>query len=40
VSDNPMIFGNTESFTETKKVDLPGVIAISTNGSWTLTPKR
>ena len=40
VSDNPVIFGNTDSFTETQKVDLPGVIAISTNGSWSLTPKR
>ncbi len=39
VSDKPLIFGDTDPFTETQKVDLPGVIAISTNGSWTLTPK-
>lgn len=40
VSDQPLLFGDTEPFTETEKVDLPGVIAISTNGSWTLNPKR
>jgi hypothetical protein len=39
-SAKPLIFGNTDPFTETEKVDLPGVIAISTNGSWTLAPKR
>jgi len=36
----PLIFGDTDPFTGTEKVDLPGVITISTNGSWPLTPKQ
>jgi hypothetical protein len=40
VSGKPLIFGDTDPFTETEKVDLPGVISISTNGSWTLIPKN
>jgi hypothetical protein len=39
VSDRPQVFGNDEAFTETFKTDLPGVIAITTNGSWTITPR-
>lgn len=38
-SDTPFVFGNDEAFTETEDTDLPGVIAISTNGSWSITPE-
>jgi hypothetical protein len=37
-SDTPFVFGNDEAFTETEDTDLPGVIAISTNGAWSVTP--
>lgn len=37
-SDQPKIFGNTEAFAEQFDVDLPGVMAIQTNGTWTVTP--
>jgi hypothetical protein len=33
------LFGNDTAFSETVKVDLPGVVAIRTTGSWTVTPK-
>lgn len=38
VSDQPLVFGGDEPLNETYDVDLPGVIAIQTRGSWTLTP--
>ena len=37
-SDSPKLFGNTEAFSEVYDVDLPGVMAIQTNGTWTVTP--
>ncbi|WP_420365249.1 hypothetical protein AAEP80_17065 [Curtobacterium sp. L3-7] len=37
-SANPQLFGNTGAFTESFDVDLPGVMAIQTNGTWTVTP--
>lgn len=37
-SDDPQLFGNDEAFTETYTTDLPGVMAITTNGTWTVTP--
>lgn len=39
-SNEPLIFGNDEAFDEVEKIDLPGVIAISTHGSWTLDQTR
>lgn len=39
VSKEPLIFGDDKAFTETEKIHLPGVIAITTNGRWTVTPK-
>lgn len=39
VSDQPLVFGSDEALTQTYEVDLPGVIAITTNGSWTITPR-
>jgi hypothetical protein len=37
-SDHPQLFGNTDAFSEQFDVDLPGVMAIQTNGTWTVTP--
>jgi hypothetical protein len=37
-SDNPQLFGDTEAFSEVFDTDLPGVMAIQTNGAWTVTP--
>ena len=37
-SDNPQMFGNTEAFSEVFDADLPGIMAIQTNGTWTVTP--
>ncbi|HCX85040.1 MAG TPA: hypothetical protein DHV14_07900 [Micrococcales bacterium] len=33
------LLGDTEAFTESVDLPLPGVVAITTNGSWTLTPR-
>lgn len=38
VSGGPRIFGDSEAFTDSYEVSLPGVLAITTNGSWTVTP--
>ncbi|MDR3068449.1 MAG: hypothetical protein LBU50_02985 [Cellulomonas sp.] len=35
----PMLHGWSGPGTDTRKVNLPGVVAISTNGSWTMTPR-
>jgi hypothetical protein len=37
-SDNTQVFGDTVAFSEVFEADLPGVMAIQTNGSWTVTP--
>jgi hypothetical protein len=37
-SDHTKLFGDTEAFSDTFEADLPGVVAISTNGSWSVTP--
>lgn len=37
-SDQPKMFGNTDAFSEVFDADLPGVMAIQTNGTWTVTP--
>jgi hypothetical protein len=34
----PQVFGNEDAFTETFDTALPGILAIMTNGSWTVTP--
>jgi hypothetical protein len=34
----PQIFGDTGAFSKTYDADLPGVMAIRTDGSWTITP--
>lgn len=39
-SNEPLLFGNDHAFAETYQANLPAVLAISTNGSWTLTPKK
>lgn len=39
VSGDPRMFGDTEAFTDSYDVSLPGVLAITTNGSWTVTPR-
>ncbi|GAB3168304.1 hypothetical protein GCM10027059_30710 [Myceligenerans halotolerans] len=38
VSGEPRMFGDTQAFTDSYEVSLPGVLAITTNGSWTVTP--
>jgi len=38
VSDNTQAFGDTEAFSEVFDADLPGIMAIQTNGTWTVTP--
>jgi hypothetical protein len=38
VSDDTQVFGNSDPFTEVFDADLPGVMAIQTNGTWTVTP--
>ncbi|WP_165068368.1 hypothetical protein [Marisediminicola senii] len=37
-SDTPQVFGNTEAISEVFDADLPGVMAIQTRGTWTVTP--
>ncbi|PZE85256.1 hypothetical protein [Curtobacterium sp. MCBD17_032] len=37
-SDDTQLFGDTEAFSDTFEADLPGVVAIATNGSWRITP--
>ncbi|MBY0177329.1 hypothetical protein [Curtobacterium herbarum] len=37
-SDATRIYGDTEAFSETFEADLPGILAIATNGKWTVTP--
>jgi hypothetical protein len=37
-SDRPQLFGDTGAFSEVFDADLPGVMAIQTDGSWTVTP--
>ena len=32
------VFGNTEAFTETYDVPLPGILAVQSRGTWTITP--
>lgn len=39
-SSRPLIFGADEPLDEVYDTSLPGVIAIQTQGSWTLTPRR
>jgi hypothetical protein len=36
----PLIFGNDTAYTKSYSTDSPGVLAISTNGTWTATPRR
>ena len=38
VSDDTQLFGNSDAFSEVFDADLPGVMAIQTNGTWTVTP--
>lgn len=38
VSGEPQMFGDSEAFTDSYEVSLPGVLAIATNGSWRVTP--
>ncbi|MDR7385331.1 hypothetical protein [Promicromonospora iranensis] len=38
VSGSPRVFGDSVAFTDSYDVSLPGVLAITTNGSWTVTP--
>lgn len=33
------LFGDSVEFTETVDLHLPGIVTITTNGSWTLTPR-
>lgn len=37
-SDRPQLFGDSAAFSEVFDADLPGVMSIQTNGSWTVTP--
>ncbi|WIB25689.1 hypothetical protein [Curtobacterium sp. MCSS17_015] len=37
-SDDTQLFGDTEAFSDTFEADLPGVVAVATNGSWSITP--
>lgn len=38
-SGKPQAFGDSVAFSENFKADLPGVVAISTNGKWSVTPR-
>lgn len=38
VSDNTQAFGDSVAFSEVFDADLPGILAIQTNGTWTVTP--
>lgn len=33
-----LVFGNTEAFSESYDVPLPGVLAVQSGGTWTVTP--
>jgi hypothetical protein len=33
------VFGNDEAFTEVVELPMPGVLAIRTAGTWTVTPQ-
>ncbi|WP_213281195.1 hypothetical protein [Cellulomonas hominis] len=33
-----LLFGDDVAFSETADVPMPGIVALSTNGSWTVTP--
>ena len=37
-SNTPQMFGDTGAFSTVYDADLPGVMAIKTNGTWTVTP--
>lgn len=37
-SDDPQLFGDSAAFSEVFDADLPGVLSIQTNGTWTVTP--
>ncbi|OII11069.1 MULTISPECIES: hypothetical protein [unclassified Curtobacterium] len=37
-SGRPQLFGDSGAFARSYDVDLPGVMAIQTNGTWTVTP--
>ena len=37
-SDDTQIFGNDEAFSEVFEADLPGILAIQTRGTWSITP--
>jgi hypothetical protein len=37
-SDDTQLFGDSVAFSEVFDADLPGVIAIQTNGTWSVTP--
>lgn len=39
VAGTPLVFGDEVAFTESFDTQLPGVIAVATNGSWTITPR-
>ncbi|NUU16142.1 hypothetical protein HP550_02610 [Cellulomonas humilata] len=34
-----LVFGNDEAFTEVVDVPMPGILAIRTDGAWTVTPQ-
>lgn len=38
LSGHTKIFGNDDALIETLDADVPGIVAVSTNGSWSLTP--
>jgi hypothetical protein len=37
-SDNTQVFGNEDAFSEVFEADLPGILAVQTKGTWTITP--
>ncbi|WP_104163320.1 hypothetical protein [Cryobacterium sp. N22] len=37
-SDTPQMFGDSVAFSEVFDADLPGIMAIKTQGTWTVTP--
>ncbi|WP_146076890.1 MULTISPECIES: hypothetical protein [unclassified Rathayibacter] len=37
-SDQPQLFGDSVAFSEVFEADLPGVMAVQTEGTWTVTP--
>ncbi|MCP2283839.1 hypothetical protein APR04_002752 [Promicromonospora umidemergens] len=39
VSGDSQMFGDSVAFTDSYDVSLPGVLAITTNGSWAVTPR-